>query len=294
MILNWNIPGILSDSDELEIDLGAAAITITSLTPQCLTAPSSTSMVMRVQDETGASPTNYIQASVAAGATIGTTVTGDVPIVALGSVFIRIVTASSAQWLQSVSTYATGGTATGSTLATLAALKAARSITDSSEDALLTTVLQATSASILNCIGRDILATTHTDEVHYGDGSEFILLKDSPVTTLTGIDQASTALTTDDYEQDATTGIVRKIGGVWSRGVKFEVTYDSGYATVPVDLARACVMQAGYSYLNATDGGDRLGNSGPVNAEAGTPGFLTGAWEPEAWDIIQRYRSLHG
>jgi hypothetical protein len=99
-IVNIHFPGTLADAQEYQLGPFTENVTVTGFSPHCLVAPSGGSLVVRVQDATGASPANNIQATITTGNTIlAAAATGTFTITAGNAVYIRVVTASSAEFL---------------------------------------------------------------------------------------------------------------------------------------------------------------------------------------------------
>jgi len=99
-LVNVDLTGSLANGQEYKLGPFPAAVTITAFSPHVLVAPVSTALVVRVQSATGASPANFIQASIAAGSNVlASSATGSFTLAAGSPLFIRVVTASSAEFL---------------------------------------------------------------------------------------------------------------------------------------------------------------------------------------------------
>lgn len=116
-------------------------------------------------------------------------------------------------------------------------------------------------------------------------------LREYPVISVSNLtDDDGNVVSPSSYAVDQAAGIVRGVGGyVFTEPVL--VDYTIGYADgLPLDLRYAAMLQAGHLYQQAAGGGGRLGNRGPAQAEAGSPGYVIGPWQPDARDIADRYR----
>lgn len=131
-------------------------------------------------------------------------------------------------------------------LTTLAALKAwDSSISGSTADAVLGTLITATSADFLREIKRpDLLTATYTEQ-RVGDGSVRLMLRHWPVTAISNVTIAGTSIPSGDIFFDPTldpekTFIVYLTAGyAFTDGAAVSVAYTAGYAAVPTDIAQA-------------------------------------------------------
>lgn len=94
------VPGILAAGQEVTMAPVGEALTLDRLTVAVDTAPSGGDLVVRVQKTSGASPTQYLEVTIADGQKSGSA-TGPVLVeLAQSDVwYVRIVTPSNAQWL---------------------------------------------------------------------------------------------------------------------------------------------------------------------------------------------------
>jgi hypothetical protein len=102
--------------------------------------------------------------------------------------------------------------------------------------------------------GVDIVQATHSDEVHDGDGSNYLLL-DWPLiasvtsVTVDGVAFSGSEINPTDYgvglAVDPRLPIITRRAGVFLSGwSNVMVTYVAGYATVPLRLKRAALQMA--------------------------------------------------
>ena len=102
--------------------------------------------------------------------------------------------------------------------------------------------------------GVDVVQATHSNEVHDGDGSNYLLL-DWPLVasvtsvTVDGVALGGSEINPTDYgvglAVDPRLPIITRRSGVFTSGwSNVEVTYVAGFATVPLRLKRAALQMA--------------------------------------------------
>jgi uncharacterized phiE125 gp8 family phage protein len=132
-----------------------------------------------------------------------------------------------------------------SALCALADVKAFLGITGSATDAVLQSLVTNASALIESYCSRVFARATYT-ETRNGNGGSRLFLANSPVSAVSAvaidgqtIPAASGPLTTG-YAFDA--GVIYLRGYCFNRGVQnVTVSYTAGFATVPADVAQACI-----------------------------------------------------
>lgn len=152
-------------------------------------------------------------------------------------------------------------------LTTRAALKLYLGIdaADSGQDDLLDALIAYASERIESHCRRKFASAAVTEYLD-GTGISRLVLARRPVTALTGVYEDSdrdfgddTEIDPDDLELYPETGLVAWTGGVFPRGTRnLKVEYTGGYATVPDDVAVACVKLAAAWYAHARSGADGL------------------------------------
>jgi len=155
-------------------------------------------------------------------------------------------------------------------LTTLANVKLLLNITDGSQDALLTYLINAVSAWIETYCGRTFLKPANEiTELYDGTGKKMIIVKNYPVDSLSKIEERTDAVTfveiaVTKYYTDKEAGIVETDFFTTIGNNNYQITYKGGYATVPVDLDMACAqMVANEFYQRQTGGG-----GGEVSSES--------------------------
>lgn len=104
--------------------------------------------------------------------------------------------------------------------------------------------------------------TTYTNEEYDATNSDTLVLRMRPVSVVSSFqrressqsDGSFTDVESTLYFSDLSAGVLELLfgaGGSWNR---YRVTYTAGYATIPSDLAEACVTLASYYVENSASG----------------------------------------
>jgi hypothetical protein len=105
-------------------------------------------------------------------------------------------------------------------------------------------------------------STTYTNEQYDGVSKNTIVLKMRPIITLSSF-QGRSAVTSDGsftdieselYFTDLSAGVLELLFNTTNSWNMYQVTYTAGYATIPSDLAEACVTLACYYVENSASG----------------------------------------
>jgi len=152
-------------------------------------------------------------------------------------------------------------------LTDVASVKESLGIVDGSKDNLIIRKINQATLMIESYCGlaadHHFKQTTYTNETFNADNTNQISLLMSPVTSVGLVFQRATSLTSDtsydtvesqDYFLDENAGTLNLLFstvGVWD---SYRVTYTAGYATIPADLAEACVMLASFLIENSASG----------------------------------------
>jgi hypothetical protein len=145
-------------------------------------------------------------------------------------------------------------------LTDLPSVKAWLGITNTTSDAQLGGLITAVSAFIPNYLNRNLLSASYVDTVQ-GNGRDFMLLRQGPVTAISGVAWQGTSLTTagdpiagtngfyiDSDEQQRT---LRLVGYCFPYRQAVRVSYTAGYNTAPTDIAQACIELVGSAFKRA-------------------------------------------
>lgn len=104
--------------------------------------------------------------------------------------------------------------------------------------------------------------TTYTNEEYDGSGSNQVVLKMRPVTSISSFQYRNTTVNQDDWDDtdsehyfnDLSSGVINLLSTQSRNFNAYRVTYTAGFATIPADLAEAAVMLAGYLVENSASG----------------------------------------
>lgn len=194
-------------------------------------------------------------------------------------------------------------------LTTVADVKESLGITDNSQDNLIIRKINQATALIEGYCGLDndhhFAQTTYTDEVYDATGTSQLRLKAGPLITLTSLssrdtttnDNNWTSVDTEDFFTDEYSNIVSKLNSFYGWYGRWRVTYTAGYATIPSDLAEACVMLASYLIENSSTGGSAVKRKqeGQREIEYFDPGQGAGSLIEQLGldDMLARYRNYY-
>jgi len=179
-------------------------------------------------------------------------------------------------------------------------------IVGSSLDTLIGQLATRATAYFEKSTNRKLELASGLTEDYSGDGTRDLILRYTPVATLTSITLSldrnfagATALAAGEYVLDKEAGIVKRVnattipvqtaraGAVWPVGdYNVRVVYDAGYATVPEDLKEAAILWAAR----------RLARRGLMGVQSETIGshsisLFAGGADREVEEILSRYRS---
>lgn len=98
--------------------------------------------------------------------------------------------------------------------------------------------------------GQHFASTTYTNEEYDGTGTNQLILRNNPVISLSNFSERNTTendndwttIESRDYFVDLTAGVIDCRFGILPYWNLYKVTYVAGFATIPSDLAEACVM----------------------------------------------------
>lgn len=149
-------------------------------------------------------------------------------------------------------------------LTTLTNAKAWLSLTGTTDDALLTRLISAVSASAQSYMGRIVASASYT-ATRNGNGRSVIAFPDSPVTAVTSVTvdgtaiPARTSVTGSGYSFGES--LLFLIGYVFTKGVaNVQLVYTGGYVTTPLDLEQAVLDIVAYKYRER----DRIGQGSKI------------------------------
>lgn len=108
---------------------------------------------------------------------------------------------------------------------------------------------------VTDAIKRDVHQTLELVEedviTRPGKGTDAILLPELPVVQVRSVLLDGSALTADeDFVVEYSPGIIRRLGGIWSKASRIEISYDHGYENIPPSLKNVCMAVAARALLN--------------------------------------------
>lgn len=129
-------------------------------------------------------------------------------------------------------------------LTTLAAVKTALGITTGDDDSRISTWITQASKRIATYCNRVFVVETVSEAFRLDWSLDKLILGRAPVTAITSVTEDGEAVVAADYELDAGPGFLMRLdedkSTVWPAG-KITVVYSAGFATIPADLAGACI-----------------------------------------------------
>jgi uncharacterized phiE125 gp8 family phage protein len=141
-------------------------------------------------------------------------------------------------------------------LVSLAEAKTFLKISASSEDSVIEDFINRASIWANDYTGRRLLFRSNSDS-YDGDGSDLILLRDYPVTSIPdfriddGTNEGSPpSVSSDDYTINPKSGLIKlKNGVMFVKGfMNVTITYTAGYTTPPETIKEAVLLYVGHLY----------------------------------------------
>ena len=176
-------------------------------------------------------------------------------------------------------------------LTTLQDVKDWLGLSSTADDALLARLIASASRFIESWVGRTITSVTYT-ETFNGDGHARLVLPNYPVTAVSSVTidgspiPAAAPAAPNGYLFDAL--VLYLNGYAFARGVQnVTVVYTAGYASVPPDLAQACIELVALRYKER----DRVGQ-GSKSVGGETITFTVAEMTESVRATLSRYRKV--
>lgn len=126
-------------------------------------------------------------------------------------------------------------------------------------DNLIRRMINKSTDMIENYCERRFTSTVYTAETYNASHTNTLVLKQRPIITFTSLEVRDWDLNQGTFETipselyfvDSSSGILQLLWNAYGSFKRYQVTYTAGYATIPSDLAEACVALACYYYKNA-------------------------------------------
>jgi hypothetical protein len=289
--------GSLVAADEVQVVAPAlSGLTVVRFAPTVDIAPVGSSLVLRVQDVTGASPTGYIQATITAGTKVGVA-TGSFAVASGATIFVRVVSGptggNAASYLGGYFETLVGSAAATTTFCTLAQIKSFAGITVTTYDAELTLIIENTTGAMQRYMQRDITQTVYSVERHsFAQAASRLVLNHRPIISVQEVRVDGSVVATADYVAQLPEGVLYSAGGWPSGSYHVEADYTAGYATIPAALVSACLLQSRYIWTQYQKGGDRFGEAQRAEASGGSTAFVVEDWYPGVRASMNGYRRI--
>lgn len=112
---------------------------------------------------------------------------------------------------------------------------------DTGDDDRIQTLINLISDRIEYWCGRKFTKQTYTDELHDGNGDNYLFLKQYPIVSVTEIKRDDIAVDSDYYKVYEDEGFVLK-ETYWTKGYQnLKVTYEAGFETIPPAIAEIAI-----------------------------------------------------
>lgn len=289
---------MLVAGDELQLASFAGYIEIGRLAITVENPPQTTQLIVRIQDQSGVSPANFIEATIPAGQHIGASIGGRVPINAGVSPILRIVAGLTEEASFLGGYFEFWPAASGvSTFASLVDVKTDLDENTSNHDAALTRILLAVTQAMQVYIGRPVIQQMYIDERHsISQDTKLLYLNHPPIeesfTPLVTLD-GSPLVQDSDYIVEAALGRLYNDARWQPTDGGLLVTYVGGEtASNYADLTQACIEQTIYRFRQTEPGGNRLGFQSKTTDSGGSSSYYTEAWLPSVKETLDFWRQV--
>jgi hypothetical protein len=158
-------------------------------------------------------------------------------------------------------------------LTTLERYKSKYEITDNALDNQITMEIEQVSAEIETTCNRTFDETDY-EVVMYGSGTNELVLNEYPIKTATVADYT-------DFVINKKAGILQS-GSIWSATTKYTISFTAGYATIPADLEKACMVMVSMA----------LERRGSEHLKTEVIGPLRNDFATNVPDILEKYRKI--
>lgn len=191
-------------------------------------------------------------------------------------------------------------------ITTLLKAKAYMKKTDTVDDALLTTLVIASSKMIQTFLDRDIVQATYTDEMYAGTGGRNLYPKHYPIVSVASIKlfdpianaNVYTYVVNDEYVIDSDAEKIQMWGG-WAGGIsKYKITYVAGYlvagevSAIPADIELACNMLVSHLFNGIGKENISQWSAGSYSETATNWSYVKSAIPPAIQMILEPHRAV--
>jgi uncharacterized phiE125 gp8 family phage protein len=180
-------------------------------------------------------------------------------------------------------------------LTSLANVKQWLEITTSTNDALLTRIIDSCSSYIESWLNRKILQASYTENYN-GSGSSALTLTNYPIISLQSVSIGGVAQAIVSQSDFTTSGVKFSGRRLIGQNIKFSkgagniiISYTAGYAAVPSDIEQACIELVALRYKNGR--GERLGVSSKALASESVS-FFSGDMSDSTRNLLLQWRNV--
>jgi hypothetical protein len=177
-------------------------------------------------------------------------------------------------------------------LTDLATVKGWLSMTGTSDDGLLASLITACSAAIQSYLNRNFAQQAYT-ELRNGTGTSRMVVANYPLVSVQSVLVNGQAVqqSSDGFTQYGWTFDDRgltMIGDVWARGTRnVQIIYTAGYASVPLDIAQTCAEWVAFCYRER----DRIGHASK-SVQGETTAYITAAMPQRVQLMLSQYKKV--
>lgn len=175
---------------------------------------------------------------------------------------------------------------------TLADLKSYLNLNNTNDDALLARMISAGSAFLVTYLARDILSNTYS-EMRNGNGSNRMMLKNSPVTAVSSITVYGQTIPSGGAA-GVKTGYWFDSKQIYLYGYQFSlghgnvvINYTAGYSTIPLDLEQVCIELVSVKFKRRQRIGEDSKDFGGQ-----TVSFAKRDLSPDHTDLLAKYKRV--
>ena len=167
---------------------------------------------------------------------------------------------------------------------TIANFKQYLGLVVATDDVLIASIITAVSAWVENYLTRNIHTAQYVDTVD-GSDTKSITFDNYPITAVSSVIVDGKTINASSYRW-RNSSVTLIDGCIFSRRSIITVTYTAGYASIPVDLAQACIEIVAWRYKER----DRVGQSSKSAGGHETVSYQTKDIPESAKTILNQYK----
>lgn len=247
-------------------------------------------VIIRIQNETGVAPAQFIEATIVQGAFIGARASGRVDFDADALIYLRIVqTDGVADGLQvpleTVSLEFLGG----DTFTTLSLVNEYRGKDPTADQSVIDNLVVQVTEAMRRYMGRRLNQEVTVAESHDGSGTDALFVNIKPLVSVSEIRVDDEVVDAGDYVLGLDEGLIFLTSNSFGKGRRnVEIDYTGGYQELPADIVKAATKQVVYEQLLTGKNG-RIGERSTVLQDGGQSNYVVAAWYPGVAEIMDNY-----